>query len=146
MGRPDLKSNDSRRALNQPHLKVSLEYVDSILDYLVQSRINMYRMSSDLAPYATHPDMPHFHSMVEDSRYELGALGAKARALDIRLSFHPSQNVVLDTPDPELLRKSVWDSTSRAEMLDLMELGMKPLWWCMLAAPMVILRQPERDE
>ena len=121
--RPELKSNDARRWANDPHLKVSLAYVDGILDFLAAHGISMYRMSSDLAPYATHPDMPQFHGMVRESAAELQALGAKARALDIRLSFHPSQFVVLNSPDPELVRKSVWDLTSQAEMLDLMELG-----------------------
>jgi UV DNA damage endonuclease len=123
LGEPELKSNDARRAASNPHLKVSLEYIDKILDYLHKHRIGMYRMSSDLAPYATHPDMPQFHSMVGDSKAELQAIGQKAKALDIRLSFHPSQFVVLNSPDPELVRKSVWDLTSQAEMLDLMELG-----------------------
>lgn len=123
MGRPDLKSNDARRSGSNPHLKVSLEYLDAILDYLGQHRIRMYRMSSDIAPYATHPDMPQFHGMVQDCARELQAFGAKARRLDIRLSFHPSQFVVLNSPDPKLVEKSIWDLTSQAEMLDLMELG-----------------------
>ncbi len=123
MGRPDLKSNDTRRWQQDPHLKTSLGYIDGILDHLAKHDIRMYRMSSDLAPYATHPDMPQFHGMVGESRAELRAIGAKAKALDVRLSFHPSQFVVLNSPDPELVRKSVWDLTSQAEMLDLMELG-----------------------
>lgn len=123
MGDPTLKSNDSRRWANNPHLKVSLEYLDAIFDYLVRQNINMYRMSSDLAPYATHPDMPQFHSMIRDSARELQAIGRKARDLHLRLSFHPSQFVVLNSPDAELVRKSVWDLSAQAEMLDLMELG-----------------------
>ncbi len=123
MGRPDLKSNDTRRWQKSPHLQTSLEYLSNILDYCDKHRIRMYRMSSDIAPYATHPDMPQFHSMVADSAAELRAFGAKARALDIRLSFHPSQFVVLNSPDPELVRRSVWDLASQAEMLDRMELG-----------------------
>ena len=83
----------------------------------------MYRLSSDLAPYATHPDMPQFHGMVRESAAELKAIGDKAKRLDIRLSFHPSQFVVLNSPDPELIEKSIWDLASQAEMLDLMELG-----------------------
>src|ERR1043165_9191081 len=67
MGRPGMKSNDSRRWQNNPHLKVSLEYLDRILDYLGEHKIDMYRLSSDLAPYATHPDMPKFHGMVRES-------------------------------------------------------------------------------
>ena len=56
MGRPGLKSNDTRRWRQNPHLKTSLEHVDAILDYLAQVGIDMYRLSSDLAPYATYPD------------------------------------------------------------------------------------------
>ncbi|WP_265500564.1 UV DNA damage repair endonuclease UvsE [Paracoccus beibuensis] len=123
MGRPGFKSNDTRRWQQNPHLKTSLEHVDAILDYLVQVKIDMYRMSSDLAPYATHPDMPQFHDMVAESDAELAALGRKARSLDIRLSFHPSQYVLLNSPDPELTKKSIWDLSSQAEMLDRMELG-----------------------
>lgn len=123
MGKPGLKSNDARRWQQSPHLKTSLEYLDAILDYLVEARIDMYRMSSDLAPYATHPDMPQFHSMVADSDAELAAIGRKARDLDIRLSFHPSQFVLLNSPDPALTTKSIWDLASQAEMLDRMGMG-----------------------
>jgi UV DNA damage endonuclease len=122
-GDPELKSNDTRRWQKNPHLLTSLEYLDRILDYCDRHDIRMYRMSSDVAPYATHPDMPQFHGMVAESAAELRAFGAKARALGIRLSFHPSQFVVLNSPDPALVEKSVWDLTSQAEMLDRMELG-----------------------
>ena len=123
MGRPDLKSNDTRRWQAGPHLRVSLECLDNIFGYLGKHGIDMYRMSSDIAPYATHPDMPQFHTMVRDCASDLAAFGARAQARGIRLSFHPSQFVVLNSPDPELVRKSVADLTSQAEMLDLMGLG-----------------------
>ncbi len=122
LGRPGLKGNDTRRPQKGPHLKCSLEHVDQILDYLVKVGIDMYRLSSDLAPYATHPDMPQFHNMVAESDAELAAFGKKARELDFRLSFHPSQYVLLNSPDPELTRKSIWDLSSQAEMLDRMSL------------------------
>ena len=123
MGRPGMKSNDTRRWQQSPHLKCSLEHADAILDYLAKERISMYRLSSDLAPYATHPDMPQFHNMVAESDAELRAFGAKAKALDIRLSFHPSQYVLLNSPDDKLTDKSIWDLSSQAEMLDRMEQG-----------------------
>ena len=123
MGRPDLKSNDTRGWRKNPHLKCSLEHVDKILDYLAKVGLDFYRLSSDLAPYATHPDMPQFHGMVAESDAELAAFGGKARALDIRIGFHPSQYVLLNSPDPELTRKSIWDLSSQAEMLDRMGMG-----------------------
>ncbi len=122
MGQPNLKSQDTRRWQKNPHLKCSLEHVDRILDYLHANKLDMYRLSSDLAPYATHPDMPQFHGMVAESGAELQAFGAKARRYDIRLSFHPSQYVLLNAPDGELTRKSIWDLANQAEMLDRMGL------------------------
>ena len=121
MGKPGMKTQDTRRWQKGPHLKCSLEYLDAVLDYLKSERLDMYRLSSDIAPYATHPDMPQFHGMVAESDAELRAFGAKARAYDIRLSFHPSQYVLLNAPNPELTRKSIWDLSSQAEMLDRME-------------------------
>jgi len=122
MGKPGFKSNDTRRWQKDPHLKCSLEEVSKILDYLAKEKLDMYRLSSDLAPYATHPDMPQFHNMVAESDAELAAFGKKARELDIRLSFHPSQYVLLNSPDPALTTKSIWDLSSQAEMLDRMGL------------------------
>jgi UV DNA damage endonuclease len=123
LGRPDLKSNDSRRWQSGPHLRVSLEYLARILDYLDEHGIRMYRMSSDLAPYATHPDLPQFHGMIREADADLRAVGRRARELDLRLSFHPSQYVVLNSPDRALVDKSIWDIATQAEMLDRMEQG-----------------------
>ncbi|URD60047.1 UV DNA damage repair endonuclease UvsE [Sphingomonas sp. KRR8] len=123
MGVPGLRANDTRRWQKNPHLKCSLEYLDAILDYLKKVEIDMYRLSSDIAPYATHPDMPQFHNMVAESDAELAAFGRKAGELDIRLSFHPSQYVLLNSPNPELTKKSIWDLSSQAEMLDRMGTG-----------------------
>ena len=120
IGIDGLKSHDTRRHKNDPHLKVSLEYVSEILDYLAANDIRFYRMSSDLAPYATHPDMPRFHNMVADSDRELAAIGQKARDLSIRLTFHPSQYILINTPDENVLQKSFNDLASQADMLDRM--------------------------
>jgi UV DNA damage endonuclease len=122
MGKPELKSNDTRRWQAGPHLKCSLEHVDRVLDYCAAKGISMYRLSSDLAPYATHLDMPQFHAMVAESDAELAAFGAKARSLDMRLSFHPSQYILLNSPNPELTTKSIGDLASQSEMLDRMGL------------------------
>jgi UV DNA damage endonuclease len=67
--------------------------------------------------------MPQFHGMVAESDAELRMIGEKAKQLGIRLSFHPSQYVLLNSSDPELTRKSVWDLSSQAEMLDRMGCG-----------------------
>ncbi len=123
LGGANLKSNDARRWQQQPHLSVSIGYLHKIFNYLAANGIRMYRMSSDIAPYVTHPDMPQFHGMIAECAGELRALGRRARALDLRLSFHPSQFIVLNSPDPTLVRKSIADLEAQSEMLDAMELG-----------------------
>ena len=123
LGQKGLKSNDSRRWQSNPHLSVSIGYLRDIFAYLKKKNIHMYRMSSDIAPYVTHPDMPQFHNQINECRDELRDLGRLARDLDIRLSFHPSQFIIINTPDLELRRKSVADLLAQSEMLDAMECG-----------------------
>lgn len=123
LGTPGLKSNDTRRWQQSPHLRVSLRHLGKIFDYLEANDIRMYRMSSDIAPYVTHPDMPQFHSMIEECADELKSSGKRAKSLGLRLSFHPSQFIVLNSPDPILVQKSIADLAAQTQMLDLMELG-----------------------
>ncbi|OIO94220.1 MAG: UV damage repair endonuclease UvsE [Anaerolineae bacterium CG2_30_64_16] len=123
LARPELKSHDSRRWQNNPHLSVSLAYLRDVFAYLAEARIGMYRISSELAPYATHPDMPQFHGQVAECAAELAEIGRLARAAHLRLSFHPAQHVLLNTPDPELAARSAADLTVQAAILDAMALG-----------------------
>jgi UV DNA damage endonuclease len=123
LGQPGLKTNDARRWQKQPHLRTSCEYLHPIFDYLEKQRIEMYRMSSDLAPYVTHPDMPQFHGQVKEAAAELRALGKRASERGLRLSFHPSQYTILNSADPELNRKSALDIESQSSILDTMGAG-----------------------
>jgi len=124
LGKPELPSNDARRWQSGPHLRVSLGYLHAIFDYLVETAISCYRMSSDLAPYLTHPDLPQFHGQLEECNLELRALGERALAMGLRLSFHPSQYILLNSPDEALVAKSVNDLAAQARMLDCM--GLEP--------------------
>ncbi|MBV9085496.1 MAG: UV DNA damage repair endonuclease UvsE [Acidobacteriaceae bacterium] len=102
---------------------VSIDCLHAIFTYLEQANIQMYRMSSDIAPYVTHPDLLQFHRQIKESRRELASLGQRANSMGLRLSFHPSQYIVMNSPDPALRRQSVKDLTAHAEILDLMNLG-----------------------
>jgi UV DNA damage endonuclease len=51
MGKPDLKSQDTRRWQKNPHLKCSLELLDRVLDY--RSRTLLIAWSSNTPPYVT---------------------------------------------------------------------------------------------
>ena len=123
LGKTGLKSNDARRWQNEPHLRVSIEYAHAIFDYLAEAQISMYRLSSDFAPYFTHPEMPQFHNQIAESREELAALGRRASTMNLRLSFHPSQYILLNSPNEKLTATAVKDFEAQAEMLDVMNQG-----------------------
>jgi UV DNA damage endonuclease len=123
LGQPNLKSHDTRRWQNEPHLSVSLAYLRDIFVYLRRRGIQMYRLSSDLAPYVTHPDMPHFHRQIEECTIELAAVGEMAREAGLRLSFHPGIYVVLNAPDEAIAVRSAQHLIAQARMLDAMGLG-----------------------
>lgn len=122
-GREGLKSNDARKWQSGPHLEVSIGYLRQILDYLDEIDVRMYRISSDFAPYCTHPDLPQFHNQIAECRAGLAELGRIARERGIRLSLHPSQYVLLSALDPGINDKGIWDVNSQAELLDAMEQG-----------------------
>jgi len=126
LGRPGLKSHDTRRwsaAADGPHLRVSIDCFREILRYLDEANIRMYRISSDFAPYVTHPDMPWFRGQIDECLDELAEVGALARGYGIRLSFHPSQYIVLNSPDEEIARHSIEDYKAQGRMLDAMGQG-----------------------
>lgn len=123
LGQEGIKACDARRWQSEPHLSVTIGYLHDLFAYLQKHAITMYRMSSDLAPYVTHPDMPQFHAQIADCDAELKALGKTAREQGLRLSMHPSQYIVLNSPDPALVEKSVRDLAAAADILDRMEMG-----------------------
>lgn len=120
---PPLASHDARRWQSGPHLGVSLDRLEAILERLDALDVRMYRMTSDLAPYATHPDLPQFHGQVEECAERLAAIGARARQLDVRLSFHPGQYVVLNSEREEVRALAARELDVMAALLDAMGCG-----------------------
>jgi UV DNA damage endonuclease len=123
LGGGGLPSHDTRRWQSGPHLRISLERLGAIFDYLEEIDVRMYRMTSDLVPYGTHPDLPQFHNQIEECAEELSALGQRAAAAGLRLSSHPGQYIVLNSEKPEVRAGAVRDLEMQAALLDAMGLG-----------------------
>ena len=130
LGDGGLPTSDNRRWQSEPHLRYSLDMLHGVLDYCERHDIRMYRFSASIAPYAPHPDMPQFHRQVEECLDELAEFGARARALDVRLSTHPSQYIVLNSENPVTQAAAIRDVEVQAQMLDAM--GMGPEAVCIL--------------
>jgi UV DNA damage endonuclease len=123
LGGGGLPSHDTRHWQSKPHLRVSLDRLTAIFDYLESVDVRMYRMASGLVPYGSHPDLSQFRGQVEECAERLAALGERARASDLRLSFHPGQYVVLNSERPDLRRAAAADLELQAKVLDTMGMG-----------------------
>jgi UV DNA damage endonuclease len=123
LGDGGLPSHDARRHASDPHLSVSLEYLEAILRSCERRGIRMYRMATALAPYASHPDLPRFRSQPRECAERLAQVGALARELDVRLSTHPGQYTVLNSEDERTRRLAAEELEVQAEILDGMGLG-----------------------
>ena len=120
LSRSGMRSHDTRRWQHQPHLSVSLAYLRDILLFLAEQDIHMYRMAANLAPYLTHPDHPEFHQQIATCERELAQVGALARSLGIRLSFHAPAYAVLNASDEGHRARAIQCVTGLAQMLDRM--------------------------
>jgi UV DNA damage endonuclease len=122
LGAP-LRSHDSRRWQNQPHLSVSLAYLRDIFEYLYTQGIHFYRLAGQLAPYVTHPQLPTFHRQIDECANELAALGDLARGYRLRLTLHLAHFIQLSSPVEEQRRRSQQELTVATHLLEAMGLG-----------------------
>lgn len=116
----DVRAHDTRRWQNNPHLCVSLENVSKILEYAATLDIHMYRLSSNIAPYYTDQSRPQFSSQLREARSQLADVGALARSLDIRLSMHPGQYTVLNSPNEVTYAAAIRELQYATDVLDCM--------------------------
>lgn len=122
LGEP-LRSHDSRRWQNAPHLSVSLAYLRDVFEYLHRRQIRFYRLAGQLAPYLTHPGLPAFHRQLDECTTELAATGDLIRAYGLRVTLHPAHYVQLNAADSGLVRRAEEELGVAATLLDAMGLA-----------------------
>lgn len=85
----------------------NLASLDRMLDYNRDSGIHMLRISSDIIPFGSSP--VNTLQWEEEFEEELAALGRKITAYDIRVSMHPGQYTVLNSPRIEVVDRAILD-------------------------------------
>jgi UV DNA damage endonuclease len=118
----DLPSHDARRWPERPCLSTSLVYLRDILTYLGAHRLCMYRMHSRLAPAPPGEDEGAAMAEVDACALELEAVGALARRLGVRTSFHPHSAVVLNAVNEDQAERSRTHLAVLSAILDAMGL------------------------
>lgn len=91
------------------------------LQYCAEHGIGCFRINSRILPAKTHPrcgyaieDLPDHMEIVK--RFQ--ACGQFARDHDLRTCFHPDQYVVLNSPRPDVVEKSIKELEYQAEVAE----------------------------
>ncbi len=125
LGVAGMRVADTRRWRSGPHLRRSAELLGSVFDYLDSIDVRVYRVSSQVIPYGTHPDLPafDFRRQLDEAGDELETLRARTRGLGLRLSTHPGQYTVLNARDPAIVDLAVAEVESHVALLDRLGVG-----------------------
>lgn len=98
----------------------NLACLQRILAYNVQHNLRFFRIGSGIVPFGSHP----INTYPWQTRFaaEFRAIGDYIKQHDMRVSFHPDQFVVLNSPDAGIVQRSVEELVYQGSMLDLMGL------------------------
>lgn len=98
-----------------------IEYVGEL-----PNGLRMVRLGSDVLPVYTEPTWSYFWRQGDVRGYcerAFASVGEIARGLDVRLSMHPSQFVVLASDNPDIVNRSVEEFEYHADCIRWMGYG-----------------------
>lgn len=101
--------------------RANAEALLAALTFCASHGIGAFRILSQILPVKTHPQAGY--TMAElpggaEISARFRACGQFARAHDLRLSFHPDQFVVLNSPNPQTLASSLTELDYQAEVAE----------------------------
>lgn len=109
------QSNATREVLTEL-AEHNLTALDRQVDYNIRNNIRLFRISSDLIPFGSSP----VNQILwwELFAQTLHGIGEKIRTSGMRVSMHPGQYTVLNSPDPDVVERAVDDLVYHCRVLD----------------------------
>jgi len=98
----------------------NLEGLQQILDFNADHGLFFFRLTSDLVPFASHPVCQY--DWAAHFGEEFAEIGAFIRRHGMRISMHPDQFTLLNSPDERVLQNSIAELNYHARILDLLGL------------------------
>lgn len=97
----------------------NLEVLERMIDYNIRNNIMLFRISSDIIPFASHG----VNTQVWCNKYKayLENIGRKIKISGMRVSMHPGQYTVLNSPKEEVVTKAVRDITYHVKFLEFLD-------------------------
>jgi UV DNA damage endonuclease len=96
----------------------NLIHLDQILKYNVKNNILFFRISSDLIPFASHPICEL--NWCRNFQSEFEQIGDFVKKHNIRISMHPDQFVILNSPNRKIVENSINELKYHCRVLDAM--------------------------
>ena len=94
----------------------NLEALEKMVDYNIANDIRLYRISSDLIPFGSSPvnalDWPEIH------KEDFERIGSKIRKSGMRVSLHPGQYTVLNSPTEDVVERTITDLVYHDKILN----------------------------
>lgn len=94
----------------------NLKMLENMVDYNISKGIRLFRISSDIIPFGSHE--VNTHEWWKDYEMELAGLGSRIRSAGMRVSMHPGQYTVLNSPDEGVVGRCIADLVYHARFLD----------------------------
>lgn len=121
-GIPDVKYKTCRKAnATESHLLLLIEHnlkvLDRMIEYNHQAGIKLFRMSSDIIPFGSDftVNTLNWAETFEDLFIQIGE---KIRRYGIRVSMHPGQYTVLNSPRRDVVDRAIDDLRYHTQFLD----------------------------
>jgi UV DNA damage endonuclease len=97
----------------------NLTSLGRVASFLDRHQILLYRISSNLIPFASHPvNTVPWRDEYADT---LAGIGARLRMQGVRVSTHPGQYTVLNSPHTSIVRAAVSELVYHATLLDALD-------------------------
>lgn len=115
-----ISPQEQRKRLSEVCLANAQSLIDA-LAFCRRNNIGAFRINSQILPLKTHPDIGYDMSTLPDSDRIINtfkACGAFCRKHNIRTSFHPDQFIVLSSPNPDVVSRSIADLQYQAQVAE----------------------------
>ncbi|KUG03531.1 uv dna damage endonuclease (uv-endonuclease) (uved) [hydrocarbon metagenome] len=94
----------------------NLSALEAMVDYNIRQGISLFRISSDIIPFASHPEIKF--AWQDEFGEQFMRIGSKIKKAGLRVSMHPGQYTVLNSPQPKVAENAIMDLQYHAAFMD----------------------------
>lgn len=100
-------------------ISYNLDSLENIINYNIKNNIKLFRISSDLIPFGSSPVNKINWEIIFKDKFK--TIANKIKLGNIRVSMHPGQYTVLNSPNDEVVKRAIADLDYHAKILELLE-------------------------